>query len=217
MKVSRPPSPRLPATDRRRQVLEAALDVFSRKGFGGATTKEIAAAVGVTEAIVFRHFPSKQALYAAVLEHRTEGCDHQEWMAQLTTMMERNDDCAVLETLATAILGDYRADPRFERVMLFAALEGHEQGLAHHRQLASPILELLREYFDRRQREGALRSVNTGAVITAIAGVSQYYAMLIHMFGYHSNMTDEQAAQTFTSIVLNGIGAPSVTQVKGNS
>jgi AcrR family transcriptional regulator len=50
---------RMNAGDRRRQLLDAALELFSRKGFGGATTKEIAASAGVTEAIIFRHFPSK--------------------------------------------------------------------------------------------------------------------------------------------------------------
>ena len=60
---------RLPASDRRRQLVETALDFFSRKGFGGTTTKEIAAAAGVTEAIIFRHFPTKSDLYNAVLDH----------------------------------------------------------------------------------------------------------------------------------------------------
>jgi TetR/AcrR family transcriptional regulator len=208
---------RLAATDRRRQVLEAALDAFSRKGFEGTTTKEIAAAAGVTEAIVFRHFPSKQALYAAVLEYGTESCDHQDWLERVKARMEQNDDAGVLEFLATAILEGYRADLRFQRVMLFAALEGHEQGLAHHRQLASPILQLLRDYFERRQREGALRSLGTGPIIVAIAGVAQYYSMLQHLFGYPSSITDEEAAAAFASIVLNGIRATGVPQLKGNS
>src|SRR5260370_750167 len=60
---------RLPASDRRRQLVETALDGFSRKGFGGTTTKEIPAAAAVTEAIIFRHFPNKQDLYTAALEH----------------------------------------------------------------------------------------------------------------------------------------------------
>src|SRR3982751_707968 len=65
---SRTTPQRLPASDRRRQLVETALDIFSRKGFGGTTTKEIAAAAGVTEAIIFRHFPSKADLYNAFLD-----------------------------------------------------------------------------------------------------------------------------------------------------
>ena len=66
-------TPRLQASDRRLQLVETALDFFSRKGFSGTTTKEIAAAAGVTEAIIFRHFPTKQDLYALLRELAAEG------------------------------------------------------------------------------------------------------------------------------------------------
>jgi AcrR family transcriptional regulator len=74
MSVATQPHGRMPASDRRSQILDIALNVFSKKGLNGATTKEIAAAAGVTEAIIFRHFPTKQALYQAVLEPRI-GCE----------------------------------------------------------------------------------------------------------------------------------------------
>ncbi|KAF0248794.1 MAG: transcriptional regulator, partial [bacterium] len=57
--------------DRREQILLIASQIFSQKGFNGATTKEIAEQVGVSEAIIFRHFPSKQALYSAILDNKT--------------------------------------------------------------------------------------------------------------------------------------------------
>ena len=93
---------RMNAPDRRRQLLDAALELFSRKGFGGTTTKEIAAAAGVTEAIIFRHFPSKQALYTAVLDSKAEACGHEEWLAEIQKHMDRNDDAGVLRTLGLA-------------------------------------------------------------------------------------------------------------------
>ncbi|HXF04417.1 MAG TPA: helix-turn-helix domain-containing protein, partial [Blastocatellia bacterium] len=45
---------RLSAADRRLQIVRTAMDLFARKGFDGTTTKEIAQASGVTEAIIFR-------------------------------------------------------------------------------------------------------------------------------------------------------------------
>jgi hypothetical protein len=95
--------------------------------------------------------------------------------------MDRKDDAGVLRTLAARILEAYRKDARFERILLFAALEGHELGLAHHRRLAGPVFELLRDYIARRQRDGALRDYNAGLVIAAIAGMAQMaqnYAIL---------------------------------------
>lgn len=43
-------------------------ELFAEKGFHGATTRELAKAAGISEALMLRHFPTKEVLYAAVLE-----------------------------------------------------------------------------------------------------------------------------------------------------
>ena len=48
------PTTRLRADDRRRQIVDVAARLFSKKGFSGTTTKEIADSAGVSEAIIFR-------------------------------------------------------------------------------------------------------------------------------------------------------------------
>jgi TetR/AcrR family transcriptional regulator len=198
------------AADRRQQLLETALDFFSRKGFEGSTTKEVAAAAGVTEAIIFRHFPNKQALYKAVLDYAAHASNLEPWLAETKACMERNDDAGLLRSIANNILKSYRADPRFERVVLFAALEGHEAGLHHHHQLSIPIFELLREYIVRRQRQGAFLGYNPGVIIEAIAGMTSHYAMMTQLFGYTppDGLSDEKAIETFTRIVMSGVQPP---------
>ena len=59
---------RLSAATRRDQLIDAATRLFSERGFEGATTREIARAAGMNEALIFRHFPHKEELYAAILE-----------------------------------------------------------------------------------------------------------------------------------------------------
>jgi AcrR family transcriptional regulator len=59
---------RLPAAERREAILEAALAVFGSASYGAATTADIAAAAGISEPILYRHFESKKALYIACLE-----------------------------------------------------------------------------------------------------------------------------------------------------
>jgi TetR/AcrR family transcriptional regulator len=195
------------ASDRRTQLLNIALDVFSQKGFDGATTKEIAAAAGVTEAVIFRHFPSKQALYQAVLESEIGCPGFEEWLAKAKECMSRNDDEGLFRAIATAIIESHRGDARLHRVMLFAALEGNEQALTHHRSFSIPIYELLREYIVRRQREGALAGYHPGAILTAIAGMASRYAVYTQLFGFTPEASDEETVAAFTSILMNGIQA----------
>ena len=59
---------RLPAEERRRAIVEAALRVFSAGSYAGSTTAEIAREAGVTEPVLYRHFASKRDLWAACLD-----------------------------------------------------------------------------------------------------------------------------------------------------
>jgi AcrR family transcriptional regulator len=64
---------RLDSDDRRKAIVTAAVPLFARNGFAGTTTRELAAAAGVSEALLFRHFPSKQSLYREILLLGCEG------------------------------------------------------------------------------------------------------------------------------------------------
>lgn len=59
--------PKLAGQERKALILESARVVFSRQGYAAARTQEIARHAGVSEALMYRHFPSKEALYRAVL------------------------------------------------------------------------------------------------------------------------------------------------------
>ena len=60
---------RMPAAERRQALIETAIEVFSEGSYRGTTTSEIAAAAGISEPILYRHFDSKRALYLAALDH----------------------------------------------------------------------------------------------------------------------------------------------------
>jgi AcrR family transcriptional regulator len=66
---------RLKGEERRESILKAARQVFAEHGFRGTTTRALAEAAGVSEALLFQHFPSKEALYAAMLATITQERD----------------------------------------------------------------------------------------------------------------------------------------------
>ncbi len=59
---------KLPADARRQQVLDVAIRVFAERGYAGASTLSIAAEAGVGEPTIYRHFPSKRALFLAAFD-----------------------------------------------------------------------------------------------------------------------------------------------------
>src|SRR6202049_1102795 len=59
---------RLPAEQRRRQLLDVALDTFAERGFHATSMDDVAAAAGVTKPVLYQHFPSKRALFLELLD-----------------------------------------------------------------------------------------------------------------------------------------------------
>ena len=79
---------RLDSDERRKAIVAAAVPLFARNGFAGTTTRELAAAAGVSEALLFRHFPSKQSLYREILARACEGDPALEKLATLPASTE---------------------------------------------------------------------------------------------------------------------------------
>ena len=75
---------RLDSDERRQAIVEAAVPLFARKGFSGATTRELAEAAGISEALLFRHFPSKQLLYSEILQQ--VGCQGDPALEKLASL-----------------------------------------------------------------------------------------------------------------------------------
>jgi TetR/AcrR family transcriptional regulator len=207
---------RLPAEDRRRQLIDTALDFFSRQGFEGTTTKEIAAAAGVTEAIIFRHFSNKQALYAAVLASKHESGEFDAVLAHWRSLMDANDDIGLFRDLIQKVIEGFRRDARFHRALLFAALEGHETGIKQHRERSLPVFELLCQYVARRQSEGAIRPGRPSAIVGAMVGTAYHYGMMTEFFGFCHDSTDGQVEAAILDIILHGI-LPAASLEKNNS
>ena len=57
---------KLSAEERRAAIIKAVRKVFAEKGFHGTTTRALADAAGVSEALLFKHFPTKEALFSAM-------------------------------------------------------------------------------------------------------------------------------------------------------
>src|SRR5256885_6844557 len=89
---------RMTAKTRREQIVAVAAELFSQKGFSGTTTKEIADEAGVSEAIIFRHFATKDALYNAILDYKVSQASER-MRANLNEAATRKDDDAYFGSL----------------------------------------------------------------------------------------------------------------------
>ncbi len=63
------------AQDRKLAIVKAAMPLFARKGFAETTTRELARAAGVSEPLLYKHFPSKEALYTEIQNYSCQATD----------------------------------------------------------------------------------------------------------------------------------------------
>src|SRR5512143_3804964 len=110
------PQPRFSSADRREQILEIATGLFAQQGFQGTTTKLIAEKSGVTEALIFRHFPSKEELYWAVIERKINCAAPLEHL--LESLEAGGNDLEVLSRIAQQVLERRAEEPTLSRLLL---------------------------------------------------------------------------------------------------
>ena len=194
--------------ERKLQILRVAVRLFSQRGFRGTTTKEIAQAARVSEAMVFRHFASKEELYTAILDHKACASESADPCLLVADLVARKDDRAVFETLAFSALEHHEQDREFLRLVLHSALEGHELAQMFWDRNIVQIYEFLGAYIGERQRDGAFRQIEPKIVVRAFIGMLIHHSLNNNLWDPSRRLldiTNEEAAREFTEILLRGI------------
>ncbi len=114
-------SHRLSGPERRETILSAAQGLFASKGFHGVSVDEIARAVQVSPAILYRHFDSKQALYNTVLEKFS--CQRQSYVETIVNHGTRFEDA--LAGMTHVYIQNIAENPDILKIELHSLLEGN--------------------------------------------------------------------------------------------
>src|SRR5882762_5206124 len=203
-----PNASRMSAEERRLQILRVAVSLFSQRGFVGTTPKEIAQAAGVSEAMVFRHFATKQELYSAILDHKACSGDTMNPEAMVAEALQEKDDRAVFEQLALGALDHHECDPEFQRLLLYAALEGHELAEMFFEKFVRRVYGLLGKYIAERQCDGAMVEIDPAIVIRSFIGMIIHHSLNNNLWDPNRRLlkiSNADAAKHFTQILLHGI------------
>jgi AcrR family transcriptional regulator len=193
-------------TGKRQEIIKAAIEVFARNGFRGTTTRDLAAHADVNEAIIFRHFNTKQELYRAILEQKlSQGKDAR--FEEVHRLAQTGNDQEFLENFGNHFLERHEEDSTFMRLLMFSALEGHELSEMFLSSIAGR--DPLASYIQRRMDDGAFRRMDPNLAARAILGMFVAYIQMQEIFGQNKLKTFERSevVKTFVSIFLAGMKA----------
>jgi TetR/AcrR family transcriptional regulator len=196
---------KLPAQVRKAAIVEAAIKLFSEKGFRGATTRELAAAVGVSEPVLYQHFATKSDLYAAIIDTKSQ--DVRSLTEGLASYIEVGDDRAFLTHLADVILDFFEHDPGYLRLLLFSSLERHELADRFHERQARGFLQAVIGYIERRVEQGAFREgIDPNLIAMSFIGMVAHYGQ-DHVLSELKDWPQDRkvVVDGMVSIFLNGV------------
>ena len=199
---------RMAGDERRLQILRIAMRLFSQRGFRGTTTKEIAVAAGVSEAMVFRHFATKKELYSAILDHKACLHDTMDPVQVVAEAIARKDDRAVFEGLALDALDRHDCDPEFHRLLLHSALEEHELAQIFWEKFVTRVYRILGSYIRERQRDGAIIGVKPLVIVRAFVGMVIHHSLNNNLWDRKRSllkMSNQVAARAFANVLLHGV------------
>ena len=170
---------------RREQLIDSAIALFAQHGFKGTTTKALARAAGISEATIFRYFPTKADLYASVFQDRL-GVGNAELVSLLEDLVERGEDEEVLRTLTRATLKWFDDDRDLHRMLMYVQLEQSpaENNLLRSAIRRSGVFQFMEDYVARRQAEGIFAPGDPDLLARLLRAATTWYAVTTKLYGW---------------------------------
>jgi AcrR family transcriptional regulator len=154
--------------NRKEQLIQEATRLFAKVGYKGMTMKRLAHACGISEPALYRHFPSKEALYVSVLHSLADRVAPDKLFTRLAKETEVKK---LLEALARHILHFYSRHKELYRLLLYSALSGHHEAAKAYEAIREPYIRFLKEQLDRLYRDGHIIKKNNEITARCFVGM----------------------------------------------
>jgi AcrR family transcriptional regulator len=204
---ARSPAPRWQrrAEARPEEILDAALIEFDERGFEAARMEDIAKAAGISKAAIYLYFPSKMALLEALIEAKVAPLAAQ---AQKLAAAGQADPLNALKLFAT-VAAARMADPKVIAVpRLVIGISGRFPEIAEYYRthVVAKARGALEQLIEAGIAAGAIRKVDTAAVVRAFIGPLFFEAMWTHVLKGETALHDPQKLieQQF-DVLLHGL------------
>ena len=188
---------------RQDQILEAALLVFSRRGFDRATVPDVAREAGIAVGTIYNYYKSKRDLLVAITNKYI--------IEPFTEIIKQPHDAG--DAAYMAAIMENRLNLGLENVGKFLPLLSEVQRDAELRrsyaeQVLRPVMSIMEKYVASRVKEGAFRDINPAFVTRAVGGMVIGFMLLYRIEGERSpihRINRKKLANELAELVLKGL------------
>jgi AcrR family transcriptional regulator len=185
------------------RLVEAAVQLFSRQGFKGTSTRDIANLAGVNEATLFRYFAKKTDLFWAAAESRL---NRLKFGRELQSGLAKDLDPDVIVPMLAAFMVENMSEyPELMRLLYVARFElpGADKVFREH---LGPIFDAVNAYFSRCAAKGLIRDLDPAIATLGLVGAVSAHLNLHELFtGQDVPWDTQNAAPVYAQLWLNGL------------
>lgn len=191
------------------EVLDAALALFTEKGFAATRVDDIAAKAGLSKGAVYLYFPSKEAILAGIVRRAvTPIADH---ALGMITHFEGDPRFAV--SMVMKMIGGKLADPRLiaiPRLIMREVTRFPELAEMYRREVLDRVMPVVETLIRRGVEQGYLRQVDPALTIRSIIGPIVLHILLAEIFGVvpKDGLGIERLIDNHLTILFDGLSAP---------
>jgi AcrR family transcriptional regulator len=186
----------------RQQILEAALKVFSVRGFERSTTKAIATEAGIAEGTIFNYFPTKRDILFGFLEDVA--------VAPLSAVLGDTtaSDAEIIKNFFRNRLKLWQENQAVMKVMIAESLFSKDLAEEFQKRVFEPGIKEIIGYIAGRTETGVFIQLDPSIVARSLVGVIVWFGLIQHAIASeNTSMDDESIVDTLTLLFLNGIEA----------
>jgi AcrR family transcriptional regulator len=210
------PAPRAAAIERedplRERILATAAGIFAREGYRNADLQDVADALGIGKASVYRRFPTKRALFLATVD---DGMQRLKRSVEVS-IADVREPLAQLAGAVRAYLAFFDAEPRLAELLILERAEFRDRKKPTYFEHREVNIERWRSLYARLMIEGRVRRMPIDRITDVVSNLV-YGTMFTNHFAGRVKTYEEQAADIL-DIVFHGIladGGARSTRKKG--
>jgi AcrR family transcriptional regulator len=165
---------RMTAQERRQQIMQHAFSLIREQGFKTVSMRDIAREAGINEALIYRHFPSKEALLGAVIQQLIEG----QPVHDLAPARDKEDFKTHLQTFVNFFLEKMLNDPSVLKIIMYAVMENVALPNEFNFQKEGTFLNWMYQSIEKGKEEwGFDRQADTLVYLSSFMGGLIYFAL----------------------------------------
>ena len=189
---------RLPAEERKKQILRCAAEVFARSNYSKAKVADIAAQAGISEAMVYKHFPSKKDIFIEVLQHMSERT-----VLLLQEEVTREPDALkAMKNMATTYYNMVVDHADEVKVHFQAISEICDNDIAERlHQDQDDYMRFIRDLVDNGVRQGSFREdLDVDSLVLLLDGVG-VFMNLMKLLSFEEQFTEQTVARMVDHLI----------------